>query len=83
VKALIELGGKGETDAVLKNVYDKVKDVLKPVDKEDMPNSREPRWRLHARYERKTMVMEGLMRADSSYGSWELTPKGRSLIRAR
>jgi len=60
-------------------MFKKIENRLKPIDKELMENSGEPRWRLNARWERKNMVLEGLLKADSPHGLWELTEKGKKL----
>jgi restriction system protein len=54
-----------------------MKDKLKPVDLALMENGGEERWRLYARFERKNMLQDGLLKADSPHGVWELTDKGR------
>jgi len=36
LEALVEIGGKGKADEVLKKVYDKIKDRLKPGDFEEV-----------------------------------------------
>jgi len=75
--SLRELSGRAPADDVLKSVLKKVESALRPVDLELMENGGEPRWRLQARFERKNMVMDGLLKSDSAHGWWELTQKGR------
>jgi hypothetical protein len=77
VQSLRELGGSAIADDVLRKVIKKMEGKLKPVDLELMENGGEPRWRLYARFERKNMVIDGLLKADSAHGWWELTEKGR------
>jgi restriction system protein len=77
VESLLELGESAVADDVLKKVYKRVESRLKPIDEELMENSTEPRWRNYARWERKNMVMDGLLKPDSPHGLWELTEKGR------
>jgi hypothetical protein len=73
---LRERGGSAQADDVLKGVLKRVESELRPVDLELMENGGEPRWRLQARFERKNMVMDGLLKSDSAHGWWELTEKG-------
>ena len=77
VESLLELHGSAMADEVLQGVFRKVKSKLKPIDQELMENGGEPRWRLQARFERKNMVLDGLLKSDSQHGLWELTDKGR------
>jgi restriction system protein len=77
VESLRDRHGSAETDDVLKAVFKKVELRLKRVDRELMENSGEPRWRLNARWERKSMALDGLLKPDSPHGLWELTEKGQ------
>lgn len=77
VQSLRELRGSAIADDVLKKVLRKMEGKLKPVDLESMENSAEQRWRLYARFERKNMVIDGLLKADSAHGWWELTERGQ------
>jgi hypothetical protein len=79
-KSLLEMKGAGETNKVLDAVYVKMKNKLMPVDLELKDKTGEARWRLQARWERKNMALDGLLKADSPYGVWELTPKGAALV---
>jgi restriction endonuclease Mrr len=40
----------------------------------------EVRWRNKAQWERKNMVIDGLLKRDSSHGVWEITDKGRKQL---
>jgi restriction system protein len=40
----------------------------------------QPRWRNAARWERNSMVEEGLLKSDSPWGIWEITEAGRMAI---
>lgn len=81
LEALIELGGKGKTDEILKKVESKMKNILKSVDYEKLPSGVEIRWRNTAQWERYVMVQDGLLRSDSPIGIWEITEKGRSFFK--
>ena len=75
-ESLLELRESAVADDILKAVHKKVESRLKPVD-EELMESGEPRWRLYARFERKNMVMDGLLKPDSPHGLWEFTEKGK------
>lgn len=77
IEALKELGGGGSTDAVLPTVEKRMRDKLRPADREAMRTG-EPRWRLQARFERKNMELEGLLIPKTARGWWELSEKGQN-----
>ncbi|MGB9677662.1 MAG: winged helix-turn-helix domain-containing protein [Candidatus Ratteibacteria bacterium] len=76
LESLIELGGRAEVYKVLDKVYEKVKNILTPRDKELLRSVQELRWRNKAKWCRKNMIFEGLLRNDSPHGIWEITKKG-------
>jgi len=39
------------------------------------------RWRNAAQWARNSMVQEGLLKADSPRGVWEITDRGREMLR--
>ncbi len=80
LEALVELGGRALSSKVLEKVEIKMKTVLKSVDYEDIPSGHDVRWRNTARWERKNMVQEGLLRSDSPIGVWEISEKGREYL---
>jgi hypothetical protein len=77
LESLEELGGKASRDAVLRKLEGKLNQSFKPGDFETIKNSAEPRWRNRASFQRKNMTIEGLLRSNSPYGIWEMTPEGR------
>jgi restriction system protein len=79
--ALEEKGGKGPVAELLQRVEEMVKPDLKSVDYELIQDGRTIRWRNTAGWERDKMVKEGLLKSDSSRGVWEITEKGRALIK--
>ena len=81
LQALIELGGRGEVNDILVKVYEKMKDILKPIDLQDLPSGTDFRWRNTARWARNTMINEGLLRKDSPRGVWEITEKGLNYLK--
>ncbi len=76
LEILVAMGGRGATHDVLQAVEQKMKHRLVPKDYELLRYG-QIRWRTNAMYERKHMVMEGLLKSDSPRGIWEITDKGR------
>lgn len=82
LKALAGMGGQGKATAVLEIVGRDMKPVLKPVDLEPLASDPEnQRWRNAAQWARNSMIHEGLLKADSPRGLWEITDKGRQFLR--
>lgn len=81
LRALVEMGGEGKMQTVLDRVYQEMKSHLKPADLKPLPSDANTiRWRNTARWERKAMVEEGLLRKDSPRGIWAVTEKGRKYL---
>ncbi|MBU4501745.1 MAG: hypothetical protein KKA79_04080 [Nanoarchaeota archaeon] len=80
LEALIELGGKGKVDEILKKVEIKMKKSLKPVDYEKLPSGIMIRWQNTAQWERLVMVQDNLLRSDSPKGIWEVTEEGKRCL---
>ncbi len=83
LRALVEMGGSGQTARVLDRVGQIMVNVLNETDLIVPPHRNEPRWRNRAQWERNTMVNEGLLSNRSPRGIWEITEKGREYLRAR
>lgn len=79
LEALVEMGGQGRVRDILAKVRAKVADKLNQKDYERLPSG-EIRWENWAKWERKRMVQEELLRDDSPVGIWEVTEKGRDWI---
>ena len=78
LRALLALGGQGSIDAVLERVQAALKDRLNEYDLAPMPSDENiPRWRNTAQWARNNLRAEGLLKADSPRGIWELTDEGR------
>ncbi|MCX8033410.1 MAG: winged helix-turn-helix domain-containing protein [Thermoleophilia bacterium] len=78
LESLVELGGCARSADVLDLVYRKVQGVLNEYDCQPLPSEPNcPRWRNTAQWCRYTLVREGLMKADSPHGIWEITEEGR------
>jgi len=81
LETLAELGGAGPIGEVLDRVEHKMKGVLNEYDREPLPSDpRSVRWRNTAQWCRNTLVREGLMKADSPYGVWEISEQGRKWL---
>jgi len=77
LRALSDMGGRGKIGEVLDRVYEITKNVLKPVDLEPLASDpKTPRWRNAVCWARRAMVEEGLLKADSPRGVWEITEAG-------
>lgn len=76
LKTLYELGGSAEVSKVLERVEVLMKNVLKDVDYQLLPDGKTFRWRNTAEWERHDMVRDGLLSKNSPRGIWELTEKG-------
>lgn len=81
LESLHELGGAATRDAVLNKVGNKLKDQLKPRDLQRLRSCGDLRWRNRASFQRKNMISEGLLRNNSPYSVWEMTPQGREYLR--
>jgi len=81
LRALVEMGGRGETSAVLDRVYGLIRDQLNEHDLAPMPSDEHiPRWRNTAQWARNSMREEGLIEADSPHGVWEISDAGRRAV---
>jgi hypothetical protein len=78
LEALIEMGGRAPVDSVLKRVYERTSRQLSTVDHTTISTGEE-RWRVYARWERKNMELEGLIKGPR--GVWEITDTGRASLK--
>jgi len=82
MQVLDEMGGSGRVAEVLDRVGDKMKPVLKDVDFGPLTSNPEnPRWRNAAQWARNSMVKEGILKNDSPHGVWEISDKGRAMLK--
>lgn len=82
--ALHEIGGRGSISDVLDRVGSIMKSTLKPVDYQPLRGSNKIlRWRNTAQFARNTMVGEGLLEASSPKGIWEMSDRGRAIVKER
>lgn len=84
LEALVELGGSGQINKVLHLVGAKMRGRLNDHDRQRLPSDPNTiRWRNTAQWSRLVLVKEGLLRADSPRGIWEITPEGRTALQKR
>jgi hypothetical protein len=74
---LIDKGGRAPKREVLDELGVRISSELLPADHEMMGN--EERWRKRAQFVRLAFVKQGLMKADSPRGLWEISDAGREL----
>lgn len=80
--ALYELGGSASISEVLDKVFNKVGNQLNQYDLQPLPSDPQSiRWRNTAQWCRNTLVKEGLMKADSPRGIWELSEEGYKAVK--
>lgn len=79
LRALVAMGGSGEVSKVMQRVAEEMKHSLTPWDRQDI-SSGMVRWEKAANWERFEMVREGLVKADSPRGLWEVSDKGRRYL---
>jgi restriction system protein len=76
-----EMGGSGKTGDILEKVYTQMKDDFLPADFEVIESVNEERWRNTAKWTRKRLKDEGLLKSNSPRGIWEISEKGRLIIK--
>ena len=84
LQVLAEMGGSAKAGDVLDRLGRAMKPILKKVDYQPLasdPNNL--RWRNTAQWARNTMVKEGLLKADSPRGVWEVTDAGKQQLRSQ
>lgn len=81
LQVLQEMGGSGKVAEVLSRVGKLMKPVLKPVDYDPLASGPDnPRWRNAAQWARNSMIRDGLLKADSPRGVWEISDAGREKL---
>lgn len=78
--SLDDLGGRAPVRQVLERVEAYLKPQFKEADYQPLSDG-SPRWQVAARFERKNMVISGLLRDDSLHGIWELSEAGREEVK--
>ena len=80
LRILSEKEGRAPKRELLDELGVRISDQLLPADHEMMGN--EERWRKRAQFVRLALIKQGLMKADSPRGVWEITDEGRKRIGA-
>jgi hypothetical protein len=81
LSTLLEAGGRAKMADMLPSVEKRMKGILKKVDYEPLASDQDmPRWRNTAQWARNTMVKDGLLKADSPRGIWEISDAGRKWL---
>lgn len=80
---LAGMGGEGVVAQILDAVYEKVKDRLTPLDHELVPSGADVRWRIQAMFQRKKMILDGLLDSTARSGIWRLAQGGWKAARTR
>lgn len=81
LRVLDQMGGSGKVGEVLDRIGQVMKRVLKDVDYQPLASNPDNlRWRNAAQWARNNMVNEGLLKADSPRGVWEISDKGRAVL---
>lgn len=84
LETLMEMGGAGQVEKVLDRVDEKMKAILNDYDRQPLPSHpHEVRWRNTAQWCRNSMVQEGLLKADSPRGIWEISDKGKEALKLK
>lgn len=79
LKAVDEAGGAAKASEVVDRVGKIMEPILKPVDYEPLPSSPDVvRWRNTAAWTRWAMIQEGLLKAETPRGVWEISDKGKA-----
>ena len=82
LETLVEMGGSASVDKVLDRVGEKMKSILNEYDRQRLPSyPNTVRWRNNAQWCRNTMVQEGLLKADSPRGVWEIAARGKEALK--
>jgi hypothetical protein len=82
LRALAENGGSCKMNLILDRVGILMKPILKSIDYEPLASDPDVlRWRNAAQWARYSMINEGLLKNDSPRGIWEISDKGRKLLK--
>lgn len=84
LETLMEMGGAGQVEKVLDRIGEKMKAILNDYDRKPLPSyPNTVRWRNTAQWCRNSMVQEGLLKADSPRGVWEISDKGKEALKSK
>jgi hypothetical protein len=81
LETLADLGGAGPVKEVLDQVGERMRPILKPVDRQPLSSDpRQERWRNTARWARRELVRRDLLDRSAPRGIWRLTDLGRRYL---
>lgn len=80
LEALVQLGGKGHTQQLMKIVFEKMKQQLTEDDLMPLPSKRSLRWEASVRRARLELIREELLYDGSPTDVWEITEAGRAYL---
>jgi hypothetical protein len=82
LEILVEMGGSAPVNEVLDKIESKMKNILNNYDRQPLPSyPNTVRWRNTAQWCRNALVQEGLLKADSPRGVWEISDRGREALK--
>jgi len=82
LETLMEMGGFAPVEQVLDRIGEKMKAILNDYDRQPLPSyPNTVRWRNTAQWCRNALVQEGLLKADSPRGVWEISNRGREALK--
>lgn len=82
LRVLVDMGGQGRTATIVARVGEIMQPVLHNLDRETLPGDGKPRWEKAVNWARRHMVLDGLLKSDSPYGTWEITEEGHARLRS-
>lgn len=81
LQTLVEMGGAARMSVVMEKLEEKMKNKLTEYDWLPLPsNPKSIRWKNTAQWTRNKLKEEGLISANSEYGIWKITDKGRKWL---
>jgi len=83
LRALVDLGGEADLDAVLERVKAAMAGQLNAHDLDTLADGKTVRWRNTAQWTRNAMREEGLIRDDTPRGVWGISEAGRQWLKAQ
>jgi len=81
LESIDEMGGSALARKVIESVGEKLGSRLTEMDREILPSGTEIRWHNRAAFTRLRLVDRGLLKRESPRGRWEITDKGRALLK--
>jgi len=82
LETLVEMGGSAPVNEALDKIEIKMKNILNNYDRQPLPSyPNTVRWRNTAQWCRNALVQEGLLKADSPRGVWEISDRGREALK--